>query len=91
MLIISIPVPLPTLTNPERHIPGRYCSGHYTINQLTDDLLVNQPEVVQINQRAEVTFIQILLNTKIKRTLIRQRLKGCFILATVFPPPQKDQ
>ncbi|MNI88769.1 hypothetical protein D3C73_1461000 [compost metagenome] len=89
MAVCEIPVTLPPLTNPDRHITAGGRSGLDCPHQVADDLLVDQAEVVQFDQLTEIPLGQVLLNAKDLGTFPREGLKAAFELTAILPALEK--
>ena len=84
-------MPLPPLAHPERHVAAGNRAPGNGPHQVADDLLVDQPEIIQFDQLAEIALGQILLDAKNLGALSREGLETGFELAAVFPPLEEDQ
>ena len=89
MPVFAIPVPLPPLANPDRHVTAGGRAGRHRPHQIADDLLVDQAEVIQLDQLAEIPLGQILLNAEDLGAFSREGLESAFELTAVFPALEK--
>ena len=76
MPVFAIPVALPPLANPDRHVTAGGRAGCHRPHQVADDLLVDQPEIIQLDQLAEIPLGQILLNAEHLGAFAREGLES---------------
>ena len=84
-------MPLTTLPHPEGHIASRDRTIDDAAHYGGDDFLINQAEIIQFDQIAEVTLGNRGLDAQYLCALSRESLEATFKLAAIFPTPEEDQ
>ena len=85
------PVALTALAYPLLHLLSGHCTGHYGTYQLTEDLAVDQLEIIQLQQATPVQSLQLVVDLQHRRALLRQCLETLLMRTTVLPAFEEHQ
>ncbi|MNC43074.1 hypothetical protein D3C75_919180 [compost metagenome] len=85
------PVALTALAYPLLHLLSGHCTGHHGTYQFTEDLAVDQLEIIQLQQATPVQFLQLVVDLQHRRALLRQCLETLLMRTTVLPAFEEHQ
>ena len=91
MFEVLEPMALPALAHPLLHLGDRDGARHHRMHQLTENLAVDQFEVIQIYQLAIIQRLQFLVDLQDLGTPPGKRLEAGLVHAAVFPAAQEHQ